>query len=741
MVKINMTLSRRTILIVVSTFIALLFVLAATSDVILLKSFASLERTVLAANVQKVRNEIDETFEELNSSSKDLANQIAKISVPDIPGLFFKTLINHHVDVVVIFSSSGQVLSSQTVDFHNHKQSSLPEEDLARLTRIPPLAVRTADETVNGLILLKDKPMQLFLRPVAEAGVIILVGRYLDVEEISRISALTGFSLQLFTVASGGKESDVVDALAGFESGLANPYKVLGHNRIAGYSLFKDLFDQPVLVARVVEQRLLYEQGKAAIAYVILSLFLAGGVFCCVILFFIRGSILRRVEFLNLTIKNISLQRNISSRLPLERERDELSDLAASINAMLDSLESAENALRDSEERYRILFERAPDSIFIIGLEGSEAGKIVSANRVAAEQHGYSVEELCNLSISDLNTEESNRIAAELIKRISSGEWVTQEVWHYKKDGSQFPIEIHAGLVKIQGRSYILGFDRDITSRKLAEEISRMYVDRIRQLNVELNRQASDLAAANNELEAFNYSVSHDMRGPITRISGYCQLLLDNDQNIDPQARIYISRINDAGLWLNDMIDSLLCLAKLSRDEIFPNSVNLSNIAEKVLQELSVSEPDRAVQTTIAKEILVRGDPSLLKILMVNLIGNAWKYSSQTSVALIEFGTCTTDSAPIYFVRDNGAGFEMKHADKLFRVFTRLHDSSQFNGTGIGLATVQRIVARHGGRIWAEAETGMGATFFFTLQPDSSHSDLRDSTHGLSLDGPSWPVL
>lgn len=471
------------------------------------------------------------------------------------------------------------------------------------------------------------------------------------------------------------------------------------------------------------------------------SLLIAGGVFCCVILFFIRVSILNRIEFLNLTLKNISLRRDISSRLPLTVEADELSALSASINAMLDSLESAEIAMRESEERYRILFDRAPDSIFIIGLEGDEAGRIVSANSVAAEQHGYSVEELCRMKISDLNTEESNKLSVMLTQRISSGEWVTQEVWHYRKDGSQFPIEIHAGLVNIKGRSYILGFDRDITSRKLAEEISRMYIDRIRQLNVELNHQATDLAAANNELEAFNYSVSHDMRGPLTRILGYCQLLLDDDKSADQQTRMYISRINDAGLWLNEMIDSLLSLARLSRDEIYPNVVNLSNITEKIVQELSLGEPDRAVQTVIAKNISVKGDPRLLKVMMANLMGNAWKYSSRNSDALIEFGTCPTDSAPIYFVRDNGAGFDMKYADKLFRVFTRLHDSSQFKGTGIGLATVQRVVARHGGRIWAEAETGRGATFFFTLQSDSSHSGLSGSAQTLSLDGPSLPVL
>jgi len=182
------------------------------------------------------------------------------------------------------------------------------------------------------------------------------------------------------------------------------------------------------------------------------------------------------------------------------------------------------------------------------------------------------------------------------------------------------------------------------------------------------------------------------------------------------------------------MIDSLLLLAKLSRAEYSNDSVNLSEIAEDVVRELRLSEPDRVVHTIIAKDVIACGDASLLKILITNLIGNAWKYSSRNADALIEFGTGPADSVPVYFVRDNGAGFDMKHADRLFRVFSRLHDSSQFSGTGIGLATVQRIVTRHGGRIWAEAETGRGATFFFTLQPDPPHSG-NDNGITVSCDG------
>ncbi len=735
-----MTLSQRTILIIVSTFIALLLILAVTSDIILLKSFSKLERTVLAGDVRKVRKEIDEVYVDLVSSSIDMGAIVEKNGVSYIKELQMQSLFNQHIDVVVCFSSSGKVLSAQSVDFHIQQPNVLTKGYFAQMARALSLMTSTTSGGVKGLIEIDGKPLQLVLRPLS-ADVIILVGRYLDSVEVARISALTAFSIELVPVIQRENRPDIADALSAFEHGVPNPFQVIDKGQIAGYSLVKDLFGQPVLVARIVEQRLLYEQGKAAITYVVLSLFLAGGVFCCLMLFFIKGSILKRIEILGLTVKKISSQRSMSSRLPVAKENDELNDLALAINNMMDSLESAENATRDSEERYRVLFERAPDSIFIIGMDGNEAGKIISANRSAAEQHGYTIEELCNMSIFDINSEADSNKVTDLIDRISRGEWVTKEVWHKKKDASRFPMEVHAGMVVIKGRSYVLAFDRDITSRKLAAESGRMSNEHIRKLNYELNRRASDLAAANSELEAFNYSVSHDMRGPLTRISGYCQILLEDDIDLDSQTKIFINRIYESGVWLNDMIDAMLHLSLLTRTEFVSDIVDLSLIAKTVIAELKRTEPDRVVSTDIQRDILAQGDHNLLKILMNNLLGNAWKYTSQTREAHIAFGQLLNESGMVYFIRDNGAGFDMEYVDKLFRVFSRLHDSSQFSGSGIGLATVQRIVARHGGRIWAEAETNHGATFFFTLKPDSSSYGAGISSVTPVLDGSNLAVL
>jgi light-regulated signal transduction histidine kinase (bacteriophytochrome) len=322
--------------------------------------------------------------------------------------------------------------------------------------------------------------------------------------------------------------------------------------------------------------------------------------------------------------------------------------------------------------------------------------------------------------VYDLNTAETNNFSGSIFERVADGEWVTAEVWHRKKDGTSFPIEIHAGLIRIKGKSYILGFDRDITIRKVAEEADRMYLAQIKQLNSELHQQAIDLATANNELEAFNYSVSHDMRGPLTLISGYCQVLLGDVVSTDSQVKECITHIYESGIWLNDMIDALLRMAQLTRVELVPVDVNISSIAHLVIRELNLTDPDRKAICTVEEDIVASGDARLLKIMMTNLLHNAWKYSSRSAETRIEFGISQSSGAvPVFFLRDNGVGFDMKDYDKLFRVFSRLHSQSQFSGTGIGLATVQRIVARHGGRVWAEGETGKGATFYFTLQVET----------------------
>ena len=259
------------------------------------------------------------------------------------------------------------------------------------------------------------------------------------------------------------------------------------------------------------------------------------------------------------------------------------------------------------------------------------------------------------------------------------------------------------------GLAYVIW--RTLAERKMAEQESR-------KLNEELKQQTLQLEAANRELEAFSYSVSHDLRTPLRSINGYSQALLEDcDAILDSAAKNHLHRIRAATLRMGELIEGILELSRVTRSEMRIEDVNLSALAEEVAAELRASAPERTVQFQIAADVSIRGDSRLLQSALANLLGNAWKFTSGQPVAKIEFGVTHGNGAGarVFFVRDNGAGFDMAFVHKLFGAFQRLHHTSEFAGNGIGLATVHRIIYRHGGRIWAEGAVGKGATFYFTL--------------------------
>ncbi|MDX1688613.1 MAG: PAS domain S-box protein, partial [Candidatus Promineifilaceae bacterium] len=368
-------------------------------------------------------------------------------------------------------------------------------------------------------------------------------------------------------------------------------------------------------------------------------------------------------------------------------------------------------ALVQSEERYRLLAESALTGVYLI-----QDGLFKYVNPALASIFGYQEEEIIeNLGPRDLTAPEDRPRVQEHIRQRLAGEErdIRYTFQGLRKDGSYVDVEVHGAKVEYEGRPAITGTLLDITERKRQEE-------EIRRLNEELEQRViertAQLEAANKELEAFAYSVSHDLRAPLRAIDGFGQALLEDcvDQ-LDELGQSYLERIRANTQRMGDLIDGLLGLSRITRTEFLRERVDLSAIVHEIAADLQQRDEQREVEFTIESGRVVKGDARLLGAALENLLENAWKFTGEQPVARIEFGAMNQDGEVVYFVRDNGVGFDMAYADKLFGAFQRLHAMEEFSGTGIGLATVQRIIRRHGGRVWAEAAPGEGATFYFTL--------------------------
>lgn len=373
----------------------------------------------------------------------------------------------------------------------------------------------------------------------------------------------------------------------------------------------------------------------------------------------------------------------------------------------------AERALRESEARFRELIETVGDWVW----EVDEHNVFTYASPRAFDLLGYRPEEVRGRTPFEfMPPQEAERVAAEFSAIAARrAPFSRLENTNRRKDGTLVVLETSgAPYFDAQGRFCgYRGLDRDITERKCIERELERYRDHLEQRVEERTRELQTL---NRELESFSYTVSHDLRTPLRAINGFSHALREDcGGGLDEQCRAYLGHIHDATMRMSDLIDGLLGLTRVVRGEMHLEQVDLSALAHDLVRTLADAEPGRVVDLHIGPDLGATGDPNLLRPLLQNLLGNAWKFTARREHARIAFDRERRDGRAVFFVRDNGAGFDMRHAHKLFEPFTRLHRQGEYEGTGIGLATVRRIVQRHGGAIWAEGEVGVGATFYFTL--------------------------
>ena len=420
------------------------------------------------------------------------------------------------------------------------------------------------------------------------------------------------------------------------------------------------------------------------------------------------------IEFLAERVNIIASNRDFNQQVESD-EPNEIGSLYRSVGQLLEAIRDSQQQLLQGEDRLEAIISIAGSALISI----DDEFRITLFNHQAEKVFGYAAHEVLGKSLNMLLPERFRHSHERQIVNFSlHGDQVRMsldrmDVIGLRKNGEEFPVEASISQMLLGEKKIFTVALVDVTQRRQTEQELEAYRSHLEDVVAE---RTSELRTKNSELEAFSYSIAHDLRAPLRSITSFSQILLEDAKDKLSKDDIdHLSRVVRAGQHMAELIDGILDLARIGRSQLSFADVDLSALVTRMKKRLTGDQPARDVRWDIQPGVVVRGDSQLMGIVIENLIGNAWKYTSKKATARIAFGVVDQRGKRTFFVRDNGAGFDMKYAENLFAVFQRLHTADKFEGTGVGLATVQRIIHRHGGAIWAEAVVNEGASFYFTL--------------------------
>ncbi|MCU0858563.1 MAG: ATP-binding protein [Pontiellaceae bacterium] len=394
--------------------------------------------------------------------------------------------------------------------------------------------------------------------------------------------------------------------------------------------------------------------------------------------------------------------------------------VAASINAIIERLQQdrlrLQNLLKEGQGSFRDIIKKNADGILIVDIETKVCTR---ANPAACRMFGYTADEMGTMNLFDLYQKKAvSHVAIEFEAQLKGEKTLAINLPGRRKDGTLFYVDVNATNALIDDKTHWVGFFRDVTGRKRAEEEICLLNE---ELEMHIRERTDELQAANQELDSFCCSVSNDLRRPLKAMDGLCHILMTNySDGFDPEGRRVLGIISGESQRMGRLMDGLLVFSQTGRQLLKLETVEPNLLINRAVQELSAGKADnRQIEWKVGRLPVSRGDSALLYQVWLNLLSNAIKFTGKKDTAVIEIGSRVEDGQTVYYVKDNGIGFDMKYVSRLFAIFQRLHAEHSFEGIGVGLALIRRIVLRHGGRVWAEGMPDEGGTFYFSLpMPD-----------------------